>query len=74
MIVISEFFTVESQLVTLNNKTISLLIEFMVDFMLIFEKNWPVSPTFTLSVKYPSITICLQILSLLQKARKRWQI
>jgi hypothetical protein len=48
MIVISEFFTVESQLVILKKKTISLLIECMVDFMLIFEKKWPISPTFTL--------------------------
>jgi hypothetical protein len=39
MIVISEIFTVESQSVTQKNKTIFLLIEWMVDFMWIFEKK-----------------------------------
>jgi hypothetical protein len=44
MIVISEFFTVESQLVTLKNKTIFMLIECMVNFMRIFEKSGPFPP------------------------------
>jgi hypothetical protein len=34
-----------------KNKTISLLIECMVDFMWIFEKKWVISPTFTLMQK-----------------------
>jgi hypothetical protein len=44
MKVISELFTVESELVILKNKTISLLIECMVDFMWIFEKSGPSLP------------------------------
>jgi hypothetical protein len=45
MIVISEFFTIEIQLVNLKNKAISLLIEFI---LCEFKKKCRISPTFTL--------------------------